>query len=87
MRPRSLASWACGFKSAVTSRIRKLWNDPYAVVWQEDYFERIIRDEEELLNIRDYILSNPLRWKLDRENPEAEPNAKDDAAWNYEDDS
>jgi REP element-mobilizing transposase RayT len=87
MRPRSLASWASGFKSAVTSRIRKHWNDPYAVVWQEDYFERIIRDEEELLNIRDYILSNPLRWKLDRENPEVGPNAKDDAPWNHEDES
>lgn len=87
MRPRSLESWASGFKSAVTSRIRKLWIDPCAVVWQEDYFERIIRDEKELLNIRDYILSNPLRWKLDRENPEAEPNAKDDTPWNDADGS
>ena len=85
MRPRSLASWASGFKSAVTIRIRKLWKDPSAVVWQEDYFERIIRDEKELLNIRDYILSNPLRWKLDRENPEAEPNAEDHVPWNDED--
>jgi len=85
MRPRSLASWASGFKSAVTSRVRKLWEDPSAVVWQEDYFERIIRDEKELLNIRDYILSNPLRWKLDRENPEAEPNAEDHVPWNDED--
>jgi REP element-mobilizing transposase RayT len=87
MRPRSLASWASGFKSAVTSRIRNLWNDPCAVVWQEDYFERIIRDEKELLNIRDYILSNPRRWKWDRENPEAEPNAEDDVPWNHEDES
>jgi len=87
MRPRSLASWASGFKSAVTSRIRKLWNDPDAVVWQEDYFERIIRDEKELLNVRDYILSNPLRWKLDRENPEAGPDAKDDPPWNHEGES
>jgi putative transposase len=51
-------------------------------VWQEDYFERIIRDEKELLNIRAYILSNPLRWKSDRENPEAAPNANDDVPWN-----
>jgi REP element-mobilizing transposase RayT len=87
MRPRSLASWASGFKSAVTSRFRKRWNDPSAVVWQEDYFERIIRDEKELLNIREYILLNPLRWKLDRENPDAEPNAKDDVPWNDEDES
>ena len=87
MRARSLASWASGFKSAVTSRIRKLWNDPSAVVWQEDYFEHIIRDEKELLNIRDYILSNPLRWNLDRENPEAEPTANDDVPWNDKDES
>jgi hypothetical protein len=32
MRPHSLASWAAGFKSAVTSRIRKLWNQPRAAV-------------------------------------------------------
>jgi REP element-mobilizing transposase RayT len=87
MYPRSLESWASGFKSAVTSRIRKLWNDPYAVVWQEGCFERIVRDEEELENIREYILSNPLRWKLDGENPEAEPNAGDDVPWNHEDES
>jgi hypothetical protein len=62
-----------------------VWKDPSAVVWQEDYFERIIRDEKELLNIRNYILSNPLRWNLDRENPEAETNAEDDVPWNYED--
>ena len=57
------------------------------MVWQEDYFERIIRDEKELLNIREYILSNPLHWKLDRENPEAESNAEDDVPWNNEDES
>jgi len=74
MRSHSLASWwAAGFKSALTSRIRKLWNRPRAAVWQEDYFVRIIRDEDELFKIREYILSNPARWKLDRENPEAGP--------------
>ena len=69
MRPRSLASWAAGFKSAVTSRVRKVWNRPEAAVWQEDYFERIVRDEEELNRIREYILTNPLRWGSDRYNP------------------
>ena len=81
MRPRSLASWAAGFKSAVTSRIRKHWKRPDAAVWQEDYFERIIRDEDELFRIRDYILSNPARWRLDRENPEAGPDAQDEVPW------
>jgi REP element-mobilizing transposase RayT len=81
MRPHSLASWASGFKSAVTSGIRKQWKKPHAIVWQEDYFEHVIRDEDELYRIRDYILSNPARWKLDRENPEAGPEAEDDWPW------
>ena len=81
MRPHSLASWAAGFKSAVTSRIRRLWNRPRAAVWQEDYFERVIRDENELFRIREYILSNPARWKLDRENPEAGPVSEEEWPW------
>ncbi len=81
MRPCSLATWAAGFKSAVTSRIRKHWKKPDATVWQEDYFERIVRDEAELFRIRDYILSNPARWRLDRENPEAGPDAQDKVPW------
>jgi len=87
MRPHSLASWAAGFKSAVTSRIRKLWDQPRAAVWQEDYFERIIRDEGELFKIREYILSNPARWKLDLENPEAGPGSEEEWPWNPDDDS
>ena len=88
MRSHSLASWwAAGFKSALTSRIRKLWNRPRAAVWQEDYFERIIRDEDELFKIREYILSNPARWKLDRENPEAGPGSEEEWPWTPDDDS
>ena len=87
MRSHSLASWAAGFKSALTSRIRKLWNRPRAAVWQEDYFEHIIRDEDELFSIREYILSNPGRWKLDRENPEAGPGSEEEWPWNLDDDS
>ena len=87
MRSHSLASWAAGFKSALTSRIRKLWDQPRAAVWQEDYFEHIIRDEDELFRIREYILSNPARWKLDRENPEAGPGSEEEWPWNPDDDS
>lgn len=38
-------------------------------LWQRNYYEHIIRDEEELNHIRDYIIHNPLQWMLDRENP------------------
>lgn len=38
-------------------------------LWQRNYYEHIIRDEEELNRIRNYIIHNPLQWMLDRENP------------------
>jgi putative transposase len=38
-------------------------------VWQRNYYEHIIRDEESLNRIREYILNNPSRWTTDRENP------------------
>lgn len=34
------------------------------------FYEHIIRNEKELNKIREYIINNPLRWQLDRENPE-----------------
>lgn len=38
-------------------------------LWQRNYYEHIIRDDESLNRIRRYIAENPLRWRLDRENP------------------
>ena len=38
-------------------------------VWQRNYYERIIRNREELERIRSYIQTNPERWALDRNNP------------------
>jgi len=38
-------------------------------LWQRNYFEQIIRNDETLNRIREYILNNPLQWALDRENP------------------
>jgi len=39
-------------------------------LWQRNYYEHIIRDEESLNRIREYIVNNPLQWALDRENPD-----------------
>ncbi|WP_298482655.1 transposase [uncultured Chloroflexus sp.] len=36
-------------------------------VWQRNYYEHIIRNEESLNRIRQYIADNPLRWAFDRE--------------------
>ena len=54
--------------SAATRRINAERGAPSAVVWQRNYFEHIIRDETALNRIREYIIANPLRWTLDREN-------------------
>lgn len=37
--------------------------------WQKNYYEHVIRTEEEMNRIRQYIVDNPLQWELDRENP------------------
>jgi REP element-mobilizing transposase RayT len=72
-RPRSLATFVGGFKGAAKKRINKMRGTPGAPVWQENYYEHIIRNEDELNKIREYILTNPLRWAYDRENPERRP--------------
>ncbi len=67
----SLGAVVGSFKSAVTRRINWLRAGPGAPVWQRNYNDRIVRDEEELFRIRTYIRENPLRWALDPENPES----------------
>ncbi len=57
------------FKSATTKRINHLRGTPGARVWQRNYYERIIRNDDELRRIREYIANNPLQWALDRDNP------------------
>jgi REP element-mobilizing transposase RayT len=38
-------------------------------VWQRNYYEHVIRDEDDLNRIRQYILDNPARWDEDENNP------------------
>lgn len=38
--------------------------------WQRNYYDHIIRNEKSLDKIRKYIVENPLKWELDRNNPE-----------------
>jgi len=55
------------FKAVATRRIREAGGSAFA--WQRKYYEHIIRDEESLNRIREYIANNPLQWELDRDNP------------------
>jgi len=38
-------------------------------LWQRSYYDRIIRDEEELQRYRQYVADNPLKWAWDMEDP------------------
>ena len=40
-------------------------------LWQWSFYEHVIRNEDDLNSVREYIVSNPLRWSLDRENPDS----------------
>ncbi|WP_345049640.1 hypothetical protein [Hymenobacter glaciei] len=63
----NLASVLRGFKSGVTTfaRIQGL-----AFGWQARYHDRIVRSDEELERIRNYILTNPSRWEKEWDNGE-----------------
>jgi REP element-mobilizing transposase RayT len=52
------------FKAAVTT---ESWRKGYErQVWKRNYYDRIIRSEEELNRIREYIINNPAQWAVDK---------------------
>ncbi len=59
------------FKTFSARRINALRGTPGVSVWQRNYYEHIIRNDEALERIRRYILENPARWMRDREKPRA----------------
>jgi len=69
MGARTLASLIVGFKSSVTRNIHKLRQIPDEKVWQRNYYEHIIRNENELHRIQEYIKMNVKQWHEDQYNP------------------
>jgi putative transposase len=63
----NLSSIIRGFKIGVFKNSKPLNND---FSWQPRFHDRIIRNGEELNAIKQYIMDNPLKWHLDRNNPE-----------------
>jgi len=45
------------------------WTPFAGRLWQRNYYEHIVRGENELTRIREYIANNPPQWEMDRENP------------------
>jgi putative transposase len=59
------------FKTMSTKQINLISKTSEVPFWQRNFYEHVIRDDHSLNRIRDYIVTNPLRWDLDRENPQA----------------
>jgi len=71
IRRKSLGRLIGAFKTVSTNRSNPIRQGRRSVIWQRNYFERIIRDGDELNRVREYISENPARWETDGENPEA----------------
>ena len=78
--PGSLAAVVRSYKSAVTRQVRQQSGSSGIQVWQRNYYEHIVRNEDSLNRIRQYIADNPARWEFDRENPSAR-NPTIDEVW------
>jgi putative transposase len=60
-----LASFVACYKATVTRRVNRLRDTPGARVWQRNFYERVIRDDDEAVAARIYIRDNPSRWPED----------------------
>jgi REP element-mobilizing transposase RayT len=65
MQSGSLSAIIRAFKSVVTKKINELRSASGKEVWQKGFYEHIIRNENDLYNIRKYIELNPLKWEID----------------------
>ncbi len=68
LRPVTLSKIVAYLKYQSTKLINNIRKTPGISIWQRNYHERVIRNEKELLEIRQYIQNNPLKWNEDPEN-------------------
>ena len=69
LRRKMLLSKIVGyFKMNSAKEINILRNTSGNTVWQRNYYEHIIRNENSLERIRTYIKNNPWNWKDDSKN-------------------
>jgi hypothetical protein len=66
--PGSLGAIIGQFKGIVKKRTKKIGYSDFS--WHLRFYDHIIRSEKALSKIREYIINNPLKWELDRYNPE-----------------
>jgi REP element-mobilizing transposase RayT len=70
VQPQSIGAIIGSFKSAVTKRVHDLGLLIGEKIWQRNYYEHIIRNEDDYHQITDYIETNPINWEYDHDNPD-----------------
>lgn len=65
LEPAPLPEIVRQMKTFSARRINKNLGTPGRSVWQRNYYEHIIRDEDDLNRIRGYIANNPANWQSD----------------------
>ena len=63
----SLQAIINAYKSSVTRWCRQNGHDYFG--WQPRFYDHIIRQDGSLNRIRQYIINNPSKWELERNNP------------------
>ena len=66
-RPGTLPVLVRTYKAAVTTQCRRAGFSDFG--WQRKYYDHIVRDEDDLSRVRQYIVDNPLQWELDEYHP------------------
>ena len=69
-KPYPLSEIIRGFKTFSARRINEYQNTRGKAFWQSRFYDHIIRNREELKRIRQYIIENPLKWELEKNNHE-----------------
>ncbi|MDO8126351.1 MAG: hypothetical protein Q6359_03900 [Candidatus Brocadiales bacterium] len=70
LRKPTLGQIVAHFKYRTTKSINQISNTPGNHIWQRNYYEHVVRNEDDLNEIREYVINNPLKWELDGENPD-----------------
>lgn len=63
------------FKMNSSKLINNIRNSAGSHIWQRGYYDHIIRNDEDLNNIKQYIQNNPQNWDKDKNNLDAEIDA------------
>ncbi|MCK4635355.1 MAG: transposase [Candidatus Moranbacteria bacterium] len=56
-----------GFKTFSSRRINET-NPVNKFQWQKSFYDHVVRNDESLCKIREYIMINPEKWEFDKEN-------------------